>query len=128
MHVRICPLGRHRFLNAIGIASLAALSTFGVSQSVTAAAAGVAAAARNGDIEAVKKQLAAGADVNALEPDGTSALLWAAYQSSPDLVQLLIKAGADVNAANSFGVTPLLQSARYGDAATMSVLLKGRHP
>jgi ankyrin repeat protein len=50
--------------------------------------------------------------------------LWAAYQSSPELVQLLLKAGADVNAANSFGITPLLQAARYGDAATMTVLLK----
>ena len=74
------------------------------------------AAARTGDVDAVKKQLATGADVNTPEADGTSALLWAAYQSSPELVQLLLKAGADVNAANSFGVTPLLQASRYGDA------------
>ena len=102
----------------------AALIAIATSQAAAAAVTGVAAAARTGDIDAVKKQLTAGANVNAPEADGTSALLWAAYQSSPELVQLLLKAGADVNAANSFGVTPLLQSARYGDAATMTVLLK----
>ena len=121
MHARTF---QHRVVSAIGAASLAALVAIGASQNAAAAVAGVAAAARTGDIDAVKKQLAAGANVNAPEADGTSALLWAAYQSSPDLVQLLLKAGADVNAANSFGVTPLLQSARYGDAATMNVLLK----
>ena len=115
--------GRQRVVAAAGAVSLAAFLTI-ASHSAAAAANGVATAARAGDIEAVKKQLAAGANVNVPEADGTSALLWATYQSSPDLVQLLIKAGADVNAANSFGVTPLLQAARYGDATTMNLLLK----
>jgi ankyrin repeat protein len=123
MHARTFQQSRHRLVNALGAASLAMLVAI-TAQNAAAAVSGVAAAARAGDIEAVKKQLAAGANVNTPEADGTSALLWAAYQSSPELVQLLLKAGADVNAANSFGVTPLLQSARYGDAATMSVLLK----
>ncbi len=120
MHARIVQQSRHRVIAGVG----AALVAIAMSQNAAAAATGVAAAARTGDIDAVKKQLAAGADVNTPEADGTSALLWAAYQSTPELVQMLVKAGADVNAANSFGVTPLLQAARYGDAATMSVLLK----
>jgi len=120
MHARIVQQSRHRIIAGMG----AALVAIAMSQNAAAAVTGVAAAARAGDIDAVKKQLAAGADVNTPEADGTSALLWAAYQSSPELVQMLVKAGADVNAANSFGVTPLLQAARYGDAATMSVLLK----
>jgi len=123
MHASIVQPNRRRVASAFGAAALAVLVAI-TTQNATAAAPGVAAAARTGDIEAVKKQLAAGANVNELEADGTSALLWAAYQSSPELVQLLLKAGADVNAANSFGVTPLLQAARYGDAATMSELLK----
>jgi len=89
------------------------------------ASASVAAAARNGDLSEVRKQLAAGSDVNQPEPDGTSALLWAAYQSDPELVSLLLKAGADPNVPNSFGVTPLLQASRYGHAATIKVLLDG---
>jgi uncharacterized protein len=125
MHAGIFHFGRGRVVAAAGAVSLGTFLAI-ASQSAIAAAStnGLTAAARAGDVEAVKKQLAAGANVNTPEADGTSALLWATYQSSPDLVQLLIKAGADVNAANSFGVTPLLQSARYGDAATMNLLLK----
>jgi ankyrin repeat protein len=124
MHARIFQRRHCRVLGTAGAASLAALIALATAQDA-AAIGSVATAARNGDIDAVKKELAAGSDVNVPEADGTSALLWAAYQSSPDLVQLLLKAGADPNAANSFGVTPLLQAARYGDTATMTILLNG---
>jgi len=90
-----------------------------------AAEAGVAAAARDGDVAAVRAQLGGGADVNLPDRAGTPALLWAAYNSAPELVTILLKAGADPNAANPFGVTPLLQASRYGDAATVSALLAG---
>jgi ankyrin repeat protein len=70
------------------------------------AAATVASAARNANVEEVRKLIAAGSDVNAPEADGSSAVLWAAHQGDPELVALLIKAGADANAANNFGVTP----------------------
>jgi ankyrin repeat protein len=89
------------------------------------ASANIATAARDGDIDEVRKLIAAGTDVNVPEPDGTSALLWAAHQSSPDLVRTLLKAGADANAANGFGVTPLLEASRYGDAETIRALLDG---
>ena len=89
------------------------------------AAANVATAARDADVDGLRKLIAAGSDVNAPEADGTSALLWASYQSSPEMVSELLKAGADPNAANAFGVTPLLQAARYGDAAVIDLLLKG---
>ena len=90
-----------------------------------ASAASLATAARNGDVAAVRAQIAAGADVNESESDGSSALLWAAYQSSPELVALLLERGADPNRANEFGVTPLLQASRNGDVATMRALLDG---
>jgi ankyrin repeat protein len=86
--------------------------------------ANVATAARDADVDAVRKLIAAGSDVNAPEADGTTALLWAAYQSSPELVSMLLDAGAEPNVANNFGVTPLLQASRYGDVATIQVLLK----
>lgn len=89
------------------------------------ASASIAAAARDGDMDEVRKLIAAGTDVNVPEADGTSALLWAAHQSSPDLVRLLLKAGADPNAGNGFGVTPLLEASRYGDAETIRALLEG---
>jgi ankyrin repeat protein len=90
-----------------------------------ASATGLATAAREGDLAAARAQLAAGADANDVESDGTSALLWAVYQSSPELVALLLQSGADPNLANGFGVTPLLQASRYGDVELMRALLTG---
>ena len=73
----------------------------------------------------MRSQLASGADANLVESDGTSALLWATYHSSVELVKLLLDAGADPNRANVFGVTPLLQSSRNGDVDTVRALLAG---
>ena len=89
------------------------------------ASANIATAARDADLEEVRKLIAAGSDVNQPESDGSSALLWAAHQGSPELVTLLLEAGGDPNAANNFGVTPLLEASRYGDAATIKALLEG---
>ena len=113
-------LGRRR--RTALAASIAALLATAVWQS---AGATIATAARDADIAEVRKLIAAGSDVNAREADGTSALLWAAHQASPELVSLLLEAGADPNAANNFGVTPLLEASRYGDAATIKALLDG---
>src|SRR5512134_2236584 len=116
-------LRRRGFSSGIVLAGSLALLT--ASAAWQAAVASVATAARNADVDAVRKQIAAGSDVNEPEADGTSALLWAAYQSSPELVELLLEAGADPNTPNRFGVTPLLQASRYGDAATIAELLDG---
>lgn len=93
--------------------------------SVGARAAGVAAAARDGDVGAVRAALAGGANANDEGEGGTTPLLWAAYHSSVELVSVLLGAGADPNAANLFGVTPLLQASRSGDLAVMRALLGG---
>lgn len=85
----------------------------------------VADAARTGDLDQVVELIGAGADVNLAQNDGTSALLWAAYQSDADMVSRLIAAGADVNAANNFGMTPLLEASRMGDAPVIAALLEG---
>jgi uncharacterized protein len=112
-------LGRRHTTLAASIAAVLAAAVWQPAQ------ASVASAARDADIAEVRKLIAAGSDVNAPEADGTSALLWAAHQSSPELVTLLLEAGADPNAANNFGVTPLLEASRYGDAATVKALLDG---
>ena len=52
-------------------------------------------AARTGDIEPVKALLARGADVNAEEADGQTALMWAAAEGHVDVVRALLEAGAD---------------------------------
>jgi ankyrin repeat protein len=89
-----------------------------------ASAAGTMAdAARTDDLAQSRQLIAAGADVNVPEPDGTTPLLWAVYNSSPELVELLLEAGADPNAANALGLSPLVQAARNGNAELISALL-----
>jgi ankyrin repeat protein len=55
-------------------------------------------AAKNGDIEAVKQHLAAGADVNAKTADGTTPLHNAAVYGHTEVAELLIANGANMNA------------------------------
>lgn len=114
----------HRFLRLRTRAAvfLGLLSGFAAAQAADPA---VATAARAADLQAVRAQLAGGADANLPEKDGTTALLWATYHALPDMVSALLKAGADPNVANRFGVTPLLQASRYGDAALIRLLLAG---
>ena len=68
-------------------------------------------AAKNGDIEAVNKHLAAGADVNAKDVDGTTPLHNAAVYGHNEVAELLIANGAEVNAiivsGRNQGKTPL---------------------
>ena len=69
------------------------------------------AAAKNGDIEAVKQHLADGADVNAKTADGTTPLHNAAVYGHTEVAELLISNGADMNAiivsGRNQGKTPL---------------------
>jgi ankyrin repeat protein len=63
-------------------------------------------------------------DVNAPQPDGTTALHWAAQRNDLDTVTLLIGAGANVNAANDYGVTPLSLACTNASAPIVSALLR----
>lgn len=81
-------------------------------------------AVRNHDSEAVRALLKEHVDVNAPDPDGTTALHWAAHQNDLETAQLLLKAGADAKAVSRYGVTPLSEAATYGSAALVEALLK----
>lgn len=84
----------------------------------------VVAAARDGDIVALRALIQKKADVNAAEPDGTTALLWASYRNDLECADLLLRAGARVNAANDLGVTPLWPAAENGSSAMVRRLLQ----
>ncbi|MDB4684022.1 ankyrin repeat domain-containing protein, partial [bacterium] len=64
-------------------------------------------AAQLGNIKAVKKHLADGADVNTQNESGTTPLGWAGYYGYKELIELLIAEGADVNAKGTDGMTAL---------------------
>jgi ankyrin repeat protein len=106
---------------AFGLAGACLLGGLVLAQSAT-----VTEAARRGDREAVRALLKAGADVNAAEGDGTTALHWAARSGDADLVQMLVSAGANVRATTRLGAyTPLMMAAQAGHSAAVAALLAG---
>lgn len=72
--------------------------------------------------EIVTLLLAAGADPNAKDEAGTTALHWAAFAGTVEMVQALLAAGADVSATNDFGATPL----HYAAQGDPDILTTGR--
>ena len=81
-------------------------------------------AARNGDVEAVRSLLSEGADVNAAQGDGMTALHWAAELGHTAVADLLLSVGADVGAKTRIGsYTPLHLASRSGNGPIASALL-----
>ncbi len=80
-------------------------------------------AAQRGDRAAVLTLLAGGADPDAAQLDGATALHWAAYRDDAETVGALLRAGADAQRANRYGVTPLALAARNGNPAIIAQLL-----
>src|SRR3984885_4059077 len=88
------------------------------------AASPVADAVQNRDASGLQGLLKQHAAVNAAQPDGTSALHWAAHWNDSTTVGLLLQAGADAKAVNHYGATPLSEAASLGNAAIIEQLLK----
>ena len=96
------------------------------SRNAVASRAAVADAASRGDVTEVSALVSKGADVNAPQGDGMSALHWAAMNGSTDLAALLLQAGATPNPSTRVGgYTPLLLAARQGHGAVVATLLEG---
>jgi ankyrin repeat protein len=80
-------------------------------------------AAMNGDLKAVRTLVRQTANVNAPQPDGMTALHWAAQRRDLEMTNLLLNAGADFSITNRTGAKPLYLAAVNGDAAVIARLL-----
>jgi len=80
-------------------------------------------AARSGDVALLQSRLKAGADVNARDKNGRTALMDAVAADQVDAMRVLIAHGANLNAAAHNGQTPLIEAAAGGhlDAARLLV-------
>jgi ankyrin repeat protein len=87
------------------------------------AAPRLADAAMRGDRQAVRALLEQGADVNASQPDGMTALHWASRRDDVETATALVRARAKVDATTRYGVTPLYLASVNGSAAMIDVLL-----
>ncbi|HEY4304955.1 MAG TPA: ankyrin repeat domain-containing protein [Gemmatimonadaceae bacterium] len=104
--------------------TVAAIAIFSLS-AASAKEDGIADAAMRGDTAAVRTLLKGGADVNAAQGDGMTALHWAAQSGNITETQMLIFAGARLEATTRNGsYTPLHLAAKAGRAGTVKALIQ----
>jgi len=101
---------------AVCVISAVALATAAGESTLTAAV-------KARDLPTVRAILRQKPNLNASEPDGTTALHWAVRSGDGQLVDVLVRAGARTDAVNHYGVTPLSLAADSGDARVLALLL-----
>jgi uncharacterized protein len=110
-------------MKAIGFLSLAFLAASPAD--VPSGKTPVADATMRGERDTVRVLLQQGADVNAAQGDGMTALHWAALMGDVETAEMLLYAGANVNASTRLGAfTPLLLAAKSGEAPMIAALLE----
>ncbi len=116
-----------RSMKANGRLRVSGLGALGIMLLLTPAPAEapVADAAMTGDGEAVRSLLKSGADVNAAQGDGMTALHWAAAHDDAPMAEMLVYAGANLEATTRVGAyTPLLVASKAGSTAVIHALLE----
>jgi ankyrin repeat protein len=85
---------------------------------------GLTEAVQAGDHAAIAALIDKRVDVNKPEPDGTTALQYAAHLNDLEAMNLLLRAGAKASAAaNDYGVTAISEAAATGNPALVGRLL-----
>jgi ankyrin len=85
----------------------------------------VADAVMQRDTTRLRALLKAHSDVNAPQPDGSTALHWAAHEGDAHLAAQLLAAGARPNVVTDTKMTPLLMASESGKADLVEELLRG---
>src|SRR6185436_10745571 len=80
-------------------------------------------------INAIRLLAGAGANLDARDAEGRSALMGAAEADNREAAEFLLKKGSDVNAKNKNGRTALMQAAYAGNVEMLRLLLsRGADP
>jgi ankyrin repeat protein len=86
-------------------------------------------AAEKSDVSALRTLLKRPGDVNAPQPDGMTALHWAAHHGDLETAKLLLRNKANVAATNRYGIAPLPLACQNGSGAVVELLLEhGANP
>lgn len=113
---------RRRF-HALGFAALFAVIVWLCAPAAYGAGPDLVAAAREGNVQAVRAAIAAGGNVRASGADGTTPLHWAAYRGDDEMARVLLEKGASADAANRYGIRPLSLACAAGNLALIQRLL-----
>ena len=122
---------RGRSLTAVFVGALALMvAGYGAPNLLAGTASPVADAAMRGDTEGVRTLLRDGADVNAAQGDGMTALHWSSLNGDLKTLDVLLYAGATVESLTRVGAyTPLhLASSRGHGAVVTRLLTAGSKP
>ena len=85
-----------------------------------------ASEAENINIAEINELIDMGADVNAEDDSGYTALMEASFNGHLDVVELLIKNGADVNETNNHGATALMWASAYNHIEIVKCLVESK--
>src|SRR6185503_17639770 len=80
-------------------------------------------AVKHRDQKAFAALLRAKADVNAVQPDGATALAWAVHLGETRMAEALLDSGANANTTDEYGETPVTLAAANGDAGLVRRLV-----
>jgi len=81
-------------------------------------------AAKDGDLDAVKRELASGVDVNLVNSNGDTALYYAALCDKNEVAKFLLESGANPNHVSLFGSCPMECAAGQGNLALIKLMVE----
>ena len=116
-HSNVCINDRN-----VRILTAACLIGLAIAQCSFAAEATLANAIERQEWDVAEKLIVDPDQIAAAQPDGMTALHWAAFHKRPKLVALLLSAGASVDEQTRYEVTPLSIACMQSDAACVTLL------